>query len=201
MIWWRWCRRLLHSVNEVQLVGSQTEEPIVTMYDWAEFFELRVKKIPLITSYHHFEFESTSKGKVTIREYNDTSPSKLTLTNSWLFRCWWISGVITPSGLSLKRQWYLYNKIRNTAHLKLKTSSALCLQHQNSLHLQLLIFPHWYNLQEDNKRLLVCVESVERQATTGVRVKLMRTHNWLFLLFIWVWVPVAFYCSLVVPAF
>ena len=49
------------TVNEAQFVGSQTGEPIIPMYDWAEFLGSRIKKISLITSYHHFEFYITGK--------------------------------------------------------------------------------------------------------------------------------------------
>ena len=59
-----------------------------------------------------------------IREYNDTSSSKLTLTRADCFGADEFPGVITPSGLSLKRQWYLYNKLREYCHLK--TQDLVC---------------------------------------------------------------------------
>ncbi len=52
------------NVNEVQLVGNQMGESLVPMYDWVGLFGSRLKKVPLITRQHHFQFIKTSPGKV-----------------------------------------------------------------------------------------------------------------------------------------
>ena len=53
-------------VNECQLVGSQSGESLVSVYDWVGLFGSRMKKIPLITRQHHFQFTSTSPGTVIL---------------------------------------------------------------------------------------------------------------------------------------
>ena len=85
------------TVNEVQLLGSQSGEPIVPMY---QLLGSRIKKVPLISSYHHFEFHSTSKGKVT-REY-DSSSSERTLMTATCFRAEEFPDVIDHSSWSLE---------------------------------------------------------------------------------------------------
>ena len=99
------------SVNEVQLVGNQSGESVVNMYDWVGFFASHLKKVPQITRQHHFEFLSTSQGTGVVREFGDSVESEYKLTTD-SFSAAGLPEVITPSGLSLQRQWYLFDKIR-----------------------------------------------------------------------------------------
>ena len=96
-------------VNEVQLVGTQSGEIIVQTYDWTGFFGSQMKKIPLITKYHHFQFYSSNPGTVTVREYSDSLENVYVLTHSTLNG---LPETVHPRGLSLERQWYLHDKIR-----------------------------------------------------------------------------------------
>ena len=100
------------TVNEVQLVGSQSGESIVPMYDWVGLFGSRHKKIPLITRQHHFKFSSTSPGEVVVREFNDSTETTLKLTSDTSLASEF-PDVIKPPGLSLQRRWYLHDKIRD----------------------------------------------------------------------------------------
>ena len=99
------------SVNEVQLVGSQQGEPIVDIFDWVGFFGSHFMKIPQITRQHHFQFTAASPGTVTVKEYIDSLERQYTLTldTSIAARN---PEIIVPPGLSLKRRWYLHDKIR-----------------------------------------------------------------------------------------
>ena len=54
-------------VNEAQLVGSQSGQSIVSMYDWVGFFGSHVKKVPQITQQHHFHFSAEAPGTVVIQ--------------------------------------------------------------------------------------------------------------------------------------
>ena len=49
-------------VNSAQLVGTQTGEILVPMYDWATFFAPFFKPLHQIKKYHHFHFSSTCPG-------------------------------------------------------------------------------------------------------------------------------------------
>ena len=103
------------SVNEVQLVGSQSGEPLVRMYDWVGFFASHLKKVLHITRQYHFEFHSTAPGTVLVREYSDSTEKNYQLTTD-SFSPVELPEIITPPGLSLQRKWYLHNKIREFCH-------------------------------------------------------------------------------------
>ncbi len=100
------------TVNESQLVGSQSGEPLVPMYDWVGMFGSHLKKIPLITRQHHFKFCTSIKGMVTFKEYSDSNETEYQLTSD-VSLADDFPDVITPQGLPLQRQWYLHDKIRD----------------------------------------------------------------------------------------
>ena len=93
-------------VNELQLVGTQSGEIIIQTYDWTWVSD---KKIPLITKHHHFKFYSSNPGTVTVKEYSDSQENVYALTHSTLIG---LPETVHPRGLSLERQWYLHDKIR-----------------------------------------------------------------------------------------
>ena len=92
-------------------MGSQQGEPIVDIFDWVGFFGSHFMKIPKITRQHHFQFTAASPGTVTVKEYIDSLERQYTLTldTSIAARN---PEIIVPPGLSLKRRWYLHDKIR-----------------------------------------------------------------------------------------
>ena len=101
------------SVNNAQLVGTQSGETVVKSYDWAGYLASKLKRVPQIKKQHHFVFTSSKPGIVTIKEFTDTETTELRLlkdprwTPSQEF-----PEQIQPHGLSLERKWYLYDKIR-----------------------------------------------------------------------------------------
>ena len=100
-------------VNETQLVGSQTGEPIVPMRDWASFLGPHFKKLTGIKKYHHFRFDKSSPRVVYLRVNSDSPEEKRCLLKdpSWKPDPSDLPPVITPTGLSLDRQQYLFDKI------------------------------------------------------------------------------------------
>ena len=98
-------------VNEAQLVGSQSGQSIVSMYDWVGFFGSHVKKVPQITQQHHFHFSAEVPGTVVIQKFSDSDSTKHTLTSD-IALADQFPEIIVPPGLSLQRQWYLHDKIR-----------------------------------------------------------------------------------------
>ena len=99
--------------NFAQLVGTQSGEVVVTTYNWSEMFSKKMRKLPNITTYHHFTFMADTPGKVTIQEYCNTTSKVfgITTTND-TWRATDLPTTIPPLGLSYDRQVYLYEKIR-----------------------------------------------------------------------------------------
>lgn len=100
------------TVNVVQVKGKDGTV-VVTTYDWTSFLEEHVDKCVGIKSFHHLLFSSAAKGHVSVRERSD-SPEEdiLLLKDAWSPSASDLPPVLTPKGLNLTRQWYLYNKIR-----------------------------------------------------------------------------------------
>ena len=106
-------------MNHCQLVGNQRGDVIVPTYDWAEFFAEHTIKTALsgIKKISHFRFCCSSPGVVFVRNASDTPSSKekkivLLKDTSWQPQPSHLPSTVAPDGLSLKRQWYLYDKIR-----------------------------------------------------------------------------------------
>ena len=102
------------SPNVAQLVGSQQGGVIVPMYNWSSYFEDITVKTALkgITKMYHFHFSRSHPGKVKV--HNSTMDSWKTI-NLLKDPCWRPSSLpeqLMPPGLSLEREWYLYDKIR-----------------------------------------------------------------------------------------
>ena len=67
-----------------------------------------------ITKYHHFQFSAGHPGSVFVKASSDDTEKEINLLSdkSWRPSQHNLPPVIDPPGLSLERQWYLYNKIR-----------------------------------------------------------------------------------------
>ena len=63
---------------------------------------------------HHFHFTRSHPGSVIIKNASDESETEIDLLKdvSWNPSKDDLPPVINPPGLPLKRQWYLYNKLR-----------------------------------------------------------------------------------------
>ena len=102
------------TVNISQLCGTQTGEVLVPTHDWKAYLSQFFKTLRNIKSYHHFRFSSATPGSVFVKEYADTEEHQTLLLNdfSWQPTQSQLPPIIHPLGLSLDRQWYLYDSIR-----------------------------------------------------------------------------------------
>lgn len=107
------------TMNYSQLVGDQSGNVIVTTYDWSTFFEDHTIKTALkgIKSMSHFRFTSREPGTVCVCKSSAAikeDEKKINLLNdkSWRPLSSDLPSVVDPEGLSLTRQWYLHDKIR-----------------------------------------------------------------------------------------
>ena len=86
---------------------------LVPSYDWAAMFAPHFRKLKHIKSYHHFYFDSSTPGVVHFKAASDSKEERIVLQKNTVW-CPTSSDVperVTPAGLSLERQWYLYNTI------------------------------------------------------------------------------------------
>ena len=100
--------------NVAQLVGTQQGEIIVPMYEWSGYFEDKTVKTSLkgITQMHHFHFSRSHPGKVKVQNSTTDEWRTINLLKDPTWRPSDLPRQMIPPGLSLKRQWYLCNKIR-----------------------------------------------------------------------------------------
>ena len=101
--------------NFSQLVCDEEGHTIVPTYDWTDFFAPHLKKIIGIKKYHHFRYDSSKPGVVYVKEHVDTPELEIELMKAT--PCWSpdpqvLPSIISPKGLSAKRQWYLHDCIR-----------------------------------------------------------------------------------------
>ena len=104
--------------NEVEVVGWEDGVPLIPTYDWSSYFTVNMNKIIGIKKYKHFTFDSTVKGKVLCRQKCDSNSDATQLLQdpSWTPSASLLPDVVEPKDLDAKRQWYLYEKIRQFCH-------------------------------------------------------------------------------------
>ena len=104
------------TVNHLQLIGEYDGTTHVKMYDWSSFFNSHTIQTSLkgISKMQHFCFTADHPGYVFVKNSSDASETKIKLLKdtSWKPYKNSLPEQITPPGLSLERQWYLYQKIR-----------------------------------------------------------------------------------------
>ena len=105
--------------NFAQLCSTEDAGVIVPTYDWTTFFAPHLKKISGIKKYYHFRFESSEPGVVYVKErINSPNEEKISLLKESPSKEKWspevnvLPEIIEPKGLSVERQWYLYEHIR-----------------------------------------------------------------------------------------
>ena len=103
-------------VNVPQLVGTLDGTCYVPTYNWSEFFEQYTIKTALkgIKGFQHFRFEAKSPGMVYVKCKSSDIEKKIKLAKdiTWSPSANNLPKLIVPPGLSLERQWYLFQKIR-----------------------------------------------------------------------------------------
>ena len=103
-------------VNHTQLVGKQDVTVLVPTYNWASFFDKAFCQTALqgIKAMHHLTFSKSSLDSVVVQD-SVTSPEKvikLVKDANWRPQADNLPPIILPSGLSLERRQYLFDKIR-----------------------------------------------------------------------------------------
>jgi hypothetical protein len=103
-------------VNVAQPTGSADGKVLVPTYDWQEFFTPHFKKVTGIKKLHHLRFSSASPGCVFVKERAGSEEVKRCFfkkdAEDWKPEPDELPPVLPPAGLSLQRQWYLHDKIR-----------------------------------------------------------------------------------------
>ena len=117
-------------VNTSQLVGSQDGEILVPTYDWATYLGSFFKKLKGIKKYNKFRFSAHSPGTVFVKKTSDPNEPEQQhkiLSADYSYSSLSVAelpAIVPPSRLSLERQWYLYNSIRQ--HCTLETRDLTC---------------------------------------------------------------------------
>lgn len=88
----------------------------VTWYDWVEYFKKFFKPLVGITTFHHFTISKDGVEAKLFADSQDTIKFELRICTDDLS----YPNVITPDGLNLERQWYLYKNIRELVFDKKK---------------------------------------------------------------------------------
>ena len=98
-------------VNFPQLVGTLEGDTLVPAYKWDEFFVPHLAKLVGIKRYR---FSADMTGYVFVKKYSDSEEHqiKLLMDESWAPHTAVMPEEIAKPGLSLERQEYLYEKIR-----------------------------------------------------------------------------------------
>lgn len=94
-------------MNVGQLVGYENAPSLVPVCNWDVFLCQFFKKVKKIKSYQHFHFDTTGL-KVQVHSQSDLLSQKILRKDpdgSY-------PDTVTPEGLSLQRQWYLFKDIR-----------------------------------------------------------------------------------------
>ena len=82
------------------------------MFDWTRYLATYFRKLTGIKKFHHFTF---TQNKLTVKEFSDTEESEVDLLKGEHPPADVMPDRIQPEGLDAKRQWYLYEEIRQFA--------------------------------------------------------------------------------------
>ena len=102
------------AVNVAQPTGLEDGSVVVTTYDWQEYFKNFCTKVTGIKKLHHIRFDSAHPGIIFVKEKaGSTELARSILKDkSWSPQADELPPVLHPTGLSNKRQWYMYKYIR-----------------------------------------------------------------------------------------
>ena len=121
-------------VNVAQMVGTQSGEPVVPMYNWATFLGGHFRTVPQLKQHQHFMFSAQHPGVVTMKQFSDSASTTFSMLvdHEWHPTELELPPVISPVGLSCTRQWYLYKQIR--AYCREGTADLTCPKPSTPLH-------------------------------------------------------------------
>ena len=102
--------------NVCQRYVENTSKSNIIYRDWTSWLSNYFKVIPNITSYHHFKMDAVDKGVIIVKKDIDSKEEKINLLKKeTLFnenQHHEMPVQLHPKGLSLEREWYLYEQIR-----------------------------------------------------------------------------------------
>lgn len=96
-------------VNHAELVGTEDGTVLVPQYDWADYFNLYIKRQAFkgIKTLYHLVFSEDTPGAVMVREFNDSPEKKLSILKKnhldWDPSPSELPPVLQPPGLSQER--------------------------------------------------------------------------------------------------
>ena len=125
------------SVNHAQPTSQQDGQIVVPTQDWQSYLSQVFTKLKGIKKLHHLRFCASSPGMVFCKETADSDEISIDLLRSSSSPVTFSEQpeTLIPSGLSLNRQWYLYQKIREFCPDKFKDITCpLPIQAQSSSH-------------------------------------------------------------------
>ena len=93
-----------------EAVGTEQGEVLIPCFDWQSKFT-GMGKISGIKKFHHYSFDSSRLGVVEVREYAKSSTVEVEMESN-MHQAAAVPETLVPEGLSLKRQEYLFSKIR-----------------------------------------------------------------------------------------
>lgn len=100
-------------VNIPQLVGSESGQTFVPCRNWQQLLHNYFRTLPQVKTYHHFRFTSTKPGVVFVKDFHDSPEVEYNLLLPKVMISPDLPEVIPAPGLDSKRQWYLFNQIRD----------------------------------------------------------------------------------------
>jgi len=99
--------------NQVQVAYDPATKYRVACYDWKTYLSSLFKVIPSILKYQHFYVSSKNPGIIELKEFADSDKTIVDIRKTGVdIDPLQMPEVIIPPGLSLDRQTYLYEQIR-----------------------------------------------------------------------------------------
>ena len=104
--------------NYAELVITEDGTTLVPTFHWTSFLALHFKKMMVFKKYHHFRFCSSEPGVLYSKFRCDMEEEKHILlkktVQSWCPNPTEYPSLVTSKGLTAKRQWYLFDYIRQS---------------------------------------------------------------------------------------
>src|SRR5581483_4368296 len=98
--------------NLTQTIFDKKGNRVVFFYAWTEFLTNYFKNVPSILKQHHFFFSKDKIGSVEVSETVDEKKHLIDIRKSNMKMPLKFPREISSKGLSIERQWYLYEQIR-----------------------------------------------------------------------------------------
>jgi len=167
------------AVNIPQLIVDPiTQEQLVCVYKWSEFLDKFFKHIPHILSYQIFEVSSSKPGVFSLWKSSSSAIEEISiLRNSAIGQ---LPEQIPLKGLSLDRQWYLYEYIREYCTTEEAADSTCpCPKPSRLLYCQQLLSCSLSLglMQQQQANTSDSVQYVTIQVTTSARVHRSKQFN------------------------